>query len=226
MYPIQKPVHGSFPGLQTKTWFEPEEFPRTKKLVHAYDRISEEGDRVRNLGAHVLQIGPLAEGVWSVLHIHVRSKSTGAERLFCPMTSKFVAEFPGWGENGMAYISSVAGGTHIRAHCGASNTRLRCRLGLGVPPRSSVRVGDETRDWTERGVLVFDDSIDHEVWNRGMETSQVLSLDLWHLDFTAVERKALVRLSYIRKEERRLCGKSLQGSDRLAHDTGNIISST
>jgi len=223
MHPMQQPSHGFFPGLPTNPWYEPEEFPWTRKLVEEYDQIREEADRATALAAHAPQIGPLAEGTWNVLHLRVMGQPTAAGRLVCPKTSGFVTQLPGCGDAGMVYISSLAPGTHVKAHCGASNTRLRCHLGLKVPPSCSIRVGDETRDWRECGVLVFDDSIDHEVWNRGTETRQVLILDFWHPDLTPAERKALVRLSYIRKKERQLRRNTLQGADRVARDARRLL---
>lgn len=226
MHPMQQPNHGFFPGLPTKPWWEPEEFPWTRKLVDAYDHIRGEADRVGSLATHAPQIGSLAEGSWNVLHLHVMGRPTAAGRLLCPTTSRFVTELPGCGEAGMVYLSSLAPGTHVQAHCGASNTRLRCHLGLRVPPGSSIRVGEETRTWQERGVLVFDDSIDHEVWNRGTETRQVLILDFWHPDLTAAERRALVRLSHVRGQERRLRRNTVRGADRVARDARRLLAAS
>ena len=114
----------------------------------------------------------------------------------------------------MVFFSCLAGGTHVTPHCGASNTRLRCHIGLKVPPGCSIRVGDEEREWNERKVIVFDDSFEHEVWNRSAETRWVLIVDFWHPELTPVERKALARLSYFRRKERSLRARTL----RLAKD--------
>jgi aspartate beta-hydroxylase len=58
-------------------------------------------------------------------------------------------------------------GTHLRAHCGPSNLRLRVHLGVDVPSAGgwNIRVGDEVRQWREGECLVFDDSWEHEVWH-------------------------------------------------------------
>lgn len=55
--------------------------------------------------------------------------------------------------------------THVRAHSGPSNTRLRVHLPLIVPsPGLSVlRVGDERRVLREGELVAFDDSFEHEV---------------------------------------------------------------
>lgn len=42
----------------------------------------------------------------------------------------------------------LVAGTHLSAHCGPSNFRLRCHLGLVVPPGVRIRVGDEVTRMT------------------------------------------------------------------------------
>ena len=76
----------------------------------------------------------------------------------------------------------VRAGTHLAAHCGPSNFRLRCHLGLVVPSGVRIRVGDEVREWEAGKCLIFDDSFEHEVWHDGDEDRVVLICDLWHPD--------------------------------------------
>jgi beta-hydroxylase len=41
----------------------------------------------------------------------------------------------------------------------------------------ALRVGVETRRWSEGGVAVFDDTVEHEAWNRTAGTRTVLLFD-------------------------------------------------
>merc|ERR1711933_135983 len=66
-----------------------------------------------------------------------------------------------------ASFSRLTPGTHLKAHCGRTNTHLTCHLGLQIPEGCRVRVGRETRHWEEGKCLVFDDSFEHEVWHEG-----------------------------------------------------------
>ena len=77
-------------------------------------------------------------------------------------------------------LSRAQPGTHIGAHCGPSNLRLRVHLGLRVPDGCRIRVGDEVRSWREGECLVFDDSFEHEVWHEGDADRDVLICDMWH----------------------------------------------
>ena len=88
---------------------------------------------------------------------------------------------------GETIFSRLAPGTHLAAHCGPSNFRLRCHLGLLVPPGATIRVGGETRAWREGEVLVLDDAFEHEVWNDSGEPRVILIVDVWHPDFSDAE---------------------------------------
>jgi aspartyl/asparaginyl beta-hydroxylase (cupin superfamily) len=95
----------------------------------------------------------------------------------CPETARLVRRIPGMT---MAGFSRLAPGAHITPHRGYegySGYVLRCHLGLAVPPGCTLRVGDETRQWQEGRCLVFDDSYEHEAWNRGEGVRTVLLID-------------------------------------------------
>ena len=68
-----------------------------------------------------------------------------------------------------AGFSALEGNTWLKAHYGTTNAQLKMHLGLIVPQSgqcSLFRVGSETRGWREGEVIFFDDSFDHEVWNK------------------------------------------------------------
>jgi aspartate beta-hydroxylase len=83
-------------------------------------------------------------------------------------------------------------GTHISAHRGPTNLRVRCHLGIDVPDGDcAIRVGDETRQWIEGECLVFDDHFEHEAWNRTAADRIVLIVDLWHPGLSPTEVRLL-----------------------------------
>ncbi|MDR6851291.1 aspartyl/asparaginyl beta-hydroxylase (cupin superfamily) [Sphingomonas sp. BE123] len=91
----------------------------------------------------------------------------------------------------MALFSMLKPGMHIPAHTGFLNTRLICHLPLIVPPGCRFRVGNETRQWEEGRMLIFDDSIEHEAWNDGQDTRVVLLFEIWRPEIDAADRAAL-----------------------------------
>ena len=63
-----------------------------------------------------------------------------------------------------------------------NNTVLRLHLGLIIPKTytaigCAIRVGEEIENWQEGKCLIFDDTIEHEAWNRSHDTRVVLLVD-------------------------------------------------
>ena len=99
---------------------------------------------------------------------------------------------------GSAYFSLLQPKTHLKAHCGPTNLRLRMHFGLFVPKGCRIRVHDETRAWNEGECLLFDDSFEHEVWNDSDEPRLVLIIDVWHPDLKT-DRQRLKHLDAAQK---------------------------
>jgi aspartyl/asparaginyl beta-hydroxylase (cupin superfamily) len=78
---------------------------------------------------------------------------------------------------------------HIAPHHGFMNARYICHLPLIVPEGCAMRVGSETRTWTPGKACVFDDSVEHEAWNRNPDQLRVvLIFDIWRPELSAEER--------------------------------------
>ena len=92
----------------------------------------------------------------------------------CPETTKALESIPDLVSAG---FSSLAPGTSIAPHTGYPDGLLRCHLGLIIPTDCALRVGDQTHSWTEGKCLVFDDTEEHEAWNKSDQTRVVLLLD-------------------------------------------------
>jgi hypothetical protein len=90
-----------------------------------------------------------------------------------------------------AIFSRLKPGTHIQPHHGMLNTRLICHLPLIVPDGCGIRVGAETRSWEPGKLLIFDDSIEHEAWNRGTADRTVLLFEIWRPEISAEDREVL-----------------------------------
>jgi aspartate beta-hydroxylase len=76
-------------------------------------------------------------------------------------------------------FSLLRPGAHIPPHHGFINTRLIVHLPLVVPPGCAFRVGNETREWVEGQAWLFDDTIEHEAWNRSEDTRVILLFEVW-----------------------------------------------
>ena len=95
----------------------------------------------------------------------------------CPRTWRAVGAVPGLRT---AMFSILEGGKCIPPHRGPYNGVLRLHLALKVPRPAGelgIRVGDQQCRWEEGRVLIFDDSYEHEVWNRSSDERVVLFID-------------------------------------------------
>ncbi len=95
----------------------------------------------------------------------------------CPETANLIYSIP---EIISCDYSFLKPNTHIAAHKGYTKMVLRCHLPLVVPAgkKCSLRVGDEIKEWEEGKLIIFDDSFEHEAWNRSNESRTVLMFDI------------------------------------------------
>ena len=95
----------------------------------------------------------------------------------CPQTANLIYNIPQILSCDFSYMEP---NTHILPHKGYSKMVLRCHLPLIVPNEElcAIRVGNETRHWKEGELLIFDDSFDHEAWNKSEAKRVVLMLDI------------------------------------------------
>ena len=75
-----------------------------------------------------------------------------------------------------------------------TNVRSVVHLPLIVPPGCSFRVGGETRIWVRGEAFAFDDTIEHEAWNRSDHDRAVLIIDVWNPHLSDDERGMICRL--------------------------------
>ena len=203
---LQQPSMFYFPGLPQRLFYEREEFPWVAQLEAQTAAIRAEmlalteefdpyivGDPNRPRPA----TNPLLDDPsWGAFYIWQSGRlADGAAR--CPRTVNALAALPIpriAGRSPMALFSRLKPSTHIRPHHGLLNTRLICHLPLVAPPGCGIRVGDETREWREGELLIFDDSVEHEAWNRGSDTRTVLLFEIWRPEVDVGEQDQLTRL--------------------------------
>lgn len=85
--------------------------------------------------------------------------------------------------------------TSIKPHSDFTNFVLTSHIPLVIPENGNnkcrLSVGDETREWLEGKVILFDTSIYHDAINDSDEMRYILMLRVWHPDLTTDEREAL-----------------------------------
>jgi len=170
-----------------------------RSLEASWEEIREEGLAALALGPKD-GFRPEAEnlqdtGDWKQYELFSRGRKITANCVKTPRTCELVAAFEPAAKckRGQVKFSVMYPGTHVHAHTGPTNCRLRAHLGLQVPPEGDVvmRVEEQEQRWTEGKVFVFDDSFEHEVWHRAETPRLVLIVDVWHPDLSPEERTSL-----------------------------------
>ena len=129
---------------------------------------------------------------WSALHLWRDGERIDEACARAPKTATLVEKLPLATVPGRAptvFFSILQAGKHIPPHTGVTNTRTIIHLPLIVPPGCAFRVGGETREWREGEAFAFDDTIEHEAWNRSDQDRAVLILDCWNPHLSEHERR-------------------------------------
>jgi aspartate beta-hydroxylase len=188
-----------YPGLSRTPWPDPSPFAVVKKLEAQFAEIRAEALKVQPDSYHEEAEGIGRTGSWQVCMFYEQGRRNDFVCNQCPVTSSILDSDPDIRRSaGLIYLSRTAPHTHIAPHQGSSNQRLRCHLALSIPPGDcAIRVHDTIRQWEEGKCIVFDDTYEHEVWNRTEEDRIVLLVDLWHPDLTDLERDALEAINWL-----------------------------
>ncbi len=88
-------------------------------------------------------------------------------------------------------FSRLKPGAHIPPHTGMLNFRYICHLPIVVPGNGELRVGAARRAWERGRLMAFDDTVEHEAWNRSGEDRIVLIFDVWKPELEEVEKTQL-----------------------------------
>jgi aspartate beta-hydroxylase len=206
IYPQQPGVY-FYPYLAQRQFFERDEFDWVPEIEAATAVIREELLGLLDEGAdfrpyvedepnrpkrqfHHLNNDPS----WSALYLWRDAAVVAEIAERCPRTMEALSKVPltHIGKRTPSVLfSRLEPGAHIPPHNGMLNCRLICHLPLIVPPGCWLRVGNETREWQEGKMLIFDDSIEHEALNPTGEMRIILLFDVWRPELTQTEREAI-----------------------------------
>lgn len=198
-------AHSYVPGLQARQFWNVDNFEWAQFLKRKYPQIKAEFSRVtadmdtlakqgNNIwaGALTQDASSYGEG-WRTLVLMDRGTWDPVNANLFPVASKAIHE------SGApvveAFYASMKAHTDIKLHTDNTNFVVTSHLALDIPESGSnkcrLTIGDETRQWINGDVLMFDTSILHAAVNESDETRYILMLRLWHPDLSDQERQAL-----------------------------------
>jgi aspartyl/asparaginyl beta-hydroxylase (cupin superfamily) len=134
---------------------------------------------------------------WGAFHLWKEGERFDEACARAPSTAALVESLPICRIAGKApnvFFSILKAGSHIPAHTGVTNVRSVVHLPLIVPEGCAFRVGGETRSWVEGRAFVFDDTIEHEAWNRSERDRAILIIDVWNPHLSEDERAMVCEL--------------------------------
>jgi beta-hydroxylase len=166
------------------TFYDPAAFPWIRDLEASYPALREEALTLLESEEQVPEFKDISEeqaritrGAWKTHLLYMYGHKIAANCRECPETTAAVESIPGMTT---AMFSILAPQAHLTPHRGPFKGVLRYHLGLIVPTDASacaIRVKSDLRHWTEGLSLVFDDTHEHEAWNRSDQMRIVLFVD-------------------------------------------------
>ncbi len=202
---FQQPSIYCFPELPQIQFYERERFPWLDRVEAATAEIRAElmailADTAPPFVPYVQPVpgrprrdlaGLEQNPAWSAFYLWKDGDIVIDNAARCPRTLDALAEAPQvWVRHRSPSVlfSLLRPGAHIPPHAGLTNTRLICHLPLLVPPGCGLRVGNDTRAPVEGKAWAFDDTIEHEAWNRSDRTRVILLFEVWRPELSEEER--------------------------------------
>jgi aspartate beta-hydroxylase len=198
-------AHSYVPGLTVKPFWSIDDISWAKKLIQKYPQIRKEFQQVTQdmdkliqegnniwAGALTQEAGQYGDG-WKTLVLKDRGIWDPVNCNLFPKTAKAVEQ------SGIpateVFFASMKPHSDIKLHSDFTNFVLTSHLALDIPDNGKnkcrLTVGDETREWRNGEVMLFDTSLMHDAVNESDGMRYILMFRVWHPDLTEVEREAL-----------------------------------
>jgi len=210
--PRQIPKFLYYPDLPATPYFARELFPWYAMLEDNFDVVRAEMAAVLESGEGIEPflkfhspeevsgyLGGSPKAGWDAFFFYRHGERYDANCSRCPRTAEILDALPT-----LQHIrehapevcfSALPPGSHILPHRGVVNTRLVTHFPLKVPQGDlALRVGGEDHVWQEGRCVTFDDTYEHEAWNRTDQLRVVMLLDVWNPYLSAPEREAVTTL--------------------------------
>lgn len=210
--PRQKPSFLYFPGLPATPYFDMALFPwreafeaKTESIQREMEQVLNRGEGVEAFHQHAAasELGHLVQGkhgqsAWNAFFFYRNGETFVDNVAKCPATFAALNELPMVkirAHAPEACFSIIEPGGHIMPHRGVTNTRLVLHLPLRVPVNCALNItGVGEHHWQPGRAMVFDDTYEHEAWNRSDAIRVILLTDIWNPYLTEVERLAITAL--------------------------------
>lgn len=198
----QQPGFLYFPGLPESPQFDVEHAPFAADYRHAAPAIR---DELAAVLAGSADVKPFHHGInsealsrggdWDAYFFYRHGQRQQPHHDDCPVTASAIDALPLCrigGHSPEVCFSIMRPGAHILPHRGVTNIRAVLHLGLMIPDGCALNLpGIANLQWQPGQIFAFDDTYEHEAWNRSDQLRAVLLADIWNPHLTAAEQQAL-----------------------------------
>lgn len=210
--PRQRPKFLYIPGLPDAPYHDPYLQPWARQLADAFPVMRQEAISLLNeqgVFESFLTFGPGANRAdyvsgagpapsWDAFFFYRHGQRFDDHHARCPGSSAVLESIELCRVRGQApevCFSLLAAGSHIMPHHGVTNSRLVMHLPLVVPGDCALNVIDAgAHHWQEGRLMMFDDTFQHEAWNRSDQPRLILLMDCWNPHLSAEEKRAITTL--------------------------------
>jgi len=204
----QRPKFFWFPDLPPGPYHDPMLQPWAPMLrdawqdirAEAMDLLRQDRDFVSFLGLKPGQKAPqsiggaAADPAWDAFFFYNHGVRYDANHERCPRTSELLESIDLCRIARQApeiCFSLIRPQSSILPHYGVTNVRLVFHLPLIVPPDCALNVAGVEHRWREGEPILFDDTFEHEAWNRSDLPRLILLMDCWNPHLGEAEREAV-----------------------------------
>jgi aspartate beta-hydroxylase len=208
--PTQRSRFFHIPDLPAQPWLDPMLQPWATRLNAAFIDIRREALAVLREDSGIEPFVNVKAGdsianylggtkpAWNAFFFYRHGRRYDENHARCPLTSTALESIDlcRIAEHAPEICFSVlAADTHILPHHGVTNARVVMHLPLLVPPGCALQLtAHGARQWHEGQLLMFDDTFEHEAWNRSADARVILLMDCWNPHLSPHERLAITRL--------------------------------
>ncbi|MEH2296104.1 aspartyl/asparaginyl beta-hydroxylase domain-containing protein [Nostoc sp.] len=201
--PAQKMSAFLYPDITYKPWYEPQDHDIlnvvSNKLQQGFNDIENEWLAYVSSGYNIVTrfnasnlFTSLKEDDWKAYLLWEKGNFTQVGLSCFPKTVNILSKLePFLYSFGYVEFYVMKPGVVLPPHTDNINTSLTCHLGIIVPENCGINVGNKARGWIKGKTLFFDDSFEHEAWNKSQTERVVLSFDLYHPELTKIEKTLL-----------------------------------
>jgi aspartyl/asparaginyl beta-hydroxylase (cupin superfamily) len=165
--------------MNTQFFYDSEKWWYTDIIVQSYDGLLHDFEQIPKScwtsSGSGYNNSLIKSDKWNIIPFITKGVRHNVNIDRCPTVSALLGSVPIYDN---CLFSILDGGACVPPHRGFSDHHLRVHLGIIADGQAWIRVGDQTRHWKERQLLIFNDWENHEVNNPSRNSRVVFLFDV------------------------------------------------